>query len=87
MDLEGQVAAPAPKPIPEDMVTAGFLARLLVEKYVLGRPALRIIAGVVVRRLPGGRGDFGRGAGGGLGPAGPLEAAIRARNAASEGGA
>jgi hypothetical protein len=60
-------------PIPEDLVTAGFLARLLVEKYVLGRPAHRIIAGVVVRRLPGGRGDLGRGAGGGLGPAGPDE--------------
>lgn len=32
------VAPPPPKTIPKGLFTSGFLARLLVEKYVLGRP-------------------------------------------------
>jgi transposase len=38
------VAPPVPKPIPKGRFTAGFLARLVVEKFVLGRPAHRIVA-------------------------------------------
>lgn len=38
------VAPPAPKAIGKGRFTTGFLARLLVEKFVLGRPAHRIIA-------------------------------------------
>ena len=35
-----------PKAIGKGRFTTGFLARLLVEKFVLGRPAHRIIAGL-----------------------------------------
>lgn len=38
------VAPPVPKPIGRGRFTSGFLARLLVEKFVLGRPAHRIVA-------------------------------------------
>lgn len=38
------VSPPPPKPIPKGLFTAGFLARLLVEKYVLGRPLERIVS-------------------------------------------
>lgn len=38
------IAAPVPKAIPKGRFTEGFLARLLVEKFVLGRPAHRIVA-------------------------------------------
>jgi transposase len=38
------VAAAVPKAIPKGRFTTGFLARLLVEKFVLGRPAHRIVA-------------------------------------------
>src|SRR5262249_36838356 len=38
------VTAPVPpKPIPKGRVTAGFLARLLSQKYGLGRPGPRIV--------------------------------------------
>ena len=37
-------APPVPKPIPKGRFTAGFLARLVVEKFVLGRPTHRIVA-------------------------------------------
>ena len=37
-------ASPAPKPIGKGRFTCGFLARLLVEKFVLGRPTHRIAA-------------------------------------------
>ncbi len=36
-------APPAAKPVPKGMFTAGFLARLAYEKYVLGRPVHRIV--------------------------------------------
>jgi transposase len=43
--VRGVLAAPpAPKPIGKGRFTAGFLARLLVEKFVLGRPTHRIAA-------------------------------------------
>ena len=38
------VAPPVPKAITKGRFTTGFLARLLVEKFVLGRPAHRIVA-------------------------------------------
>ena len=40
------VAPPVPKAIPKGRFTTGFLARLLVEKFVLGRPTHRIAAGL-----------------------------------------
>ena len=43
--VRGVLAAPpAPKPIGKGRFTSGFLARLLVEKFVLGRPTHRIAA-------------------------------------------
>ena len=43
--VRGVLAAPpAPKPIGKGRFTCGFLARLLVEKFVLGRPTHRIAA-------------------------------------------
>lgn len=43
--VPGVLAAPVPpKPIRKGMFTAEFLARLLVEKYVLGRPLERVVA-------------------------------------------
>ncbi|MGH3550577.1 MAG: IS66 family transposase, partial [Pseudonocardiaceae bacterium] len=38
------VAPPVPKAIGKGRFTSGFVARLLVEKFVLGRPAHRIVA-------------------------------------------
>jgi len=35
-------AAPPPKVIPKGLFTAGFIARLIIEKYVLSRPLYRI---------------------------------------------
>ena len=41
--VRGILMAPVvPKPIPKGLFTSSFLARLLVEKYVLGRPLHRI---------------------------------------------
>jgi hypothetical protein len=43
--VRGVLAAPpAPKPIGKGRFTSTFLARLLVEKFVLGRPTHRIAA-------------------------------------------
>jgi transposase len=43
--VRGVLAAPpAPKPIAKGRFTSGFVARLLVEKFVLGRPTHRIAA-------------------------------------------
>ncbi|HEY2764487.1 MAG TPA: IS66 family transposase [Pseudonocardiaceae bacterium] len=36
-------APPAPNPVPKGLFTAGFLARLLYHKYVLGMPVHRIV--------------------------------------------
>jgi transposase len=36
-------APPAAKPVPKGLFTAGFLARLVYEKHVLGRPVHRIV--------------------------------------------
>jgi len=42
---------PVPKPIAKGRFTAGFLARLLVEKFVLGWPVHRVAAALAMERL------------------------------------
>lgn len=82
--VPGVLVAPVPlKPIPKGLFTAGFLARLLVDKYVLGRPVHRIVAALANDGL-----DVAEGTVVGALQAlsallGPLDAAIRARNAAA----
>ncbi len=44
-------APPAPKVVPKGLLTAGFLARLLHEKYVLGRPVHRIVSALAAEGL------------------------------------
>jgi len=44
-------APPAPKVVPKGLFTAGFLARLLHEKYVLGRPVHRVVAALAAEGL------------------------------------
>jgi transposase len=80
--VRGVLVAPVvPKPIPKGLFTSGFLARLLVEKYVLGRPLHRIGAALSNEGL-----DVSDATLTGSIQAlsvllAPLEAAIRARNA------
>jgi len=75
------VARPPARPIRRGRFTAGFLARLLVEKFVLGRPAHRIVAALAFEGL-----DLAEGTLAGVFAAladllAPLAAAIGARNA------
>jgi len=80
--VRGVLVAPVPdKPIPKGLFTVQFLARLLVEKYVLGRPLERIVAAL-------GNDGFEVAKGTLVGTLkalsqllAPLDAAIRARNA------
>lgn len=77
------VAPPVPKAIGKGRFTCGFLARLLVEKFVLGRPAHRIAAGLAHDGL-----ELAEGTLAGVFAAcsqllAPLAAAISARNAAA----
>src|SRR5690348_7462052 len=44
-------APPAPKVVPRGLFTAGFVARLLHEKYVPGRPVHRIVAALAAEGL------------------------------------
>ena len=44
-------APPAARPVPKGLFTAGFLARLAHEKYVLGRPVHRIIQALAAEGL------------------------------------
>src|SRR5260370_24989544 len=44
-------APPAPKVVPKGLFTAGVLARLLHEEYVLGRPAHRIVSALAADGL------------------------------------
>ncbi|MGQ0776743.1 MAG: IS66 family transposase [Pseudonocardiales bacterium] len=77
------VAPPVPKAIGKGRFTSGFLARLLVEKFVLGRPVHRIVAALAHDGL-----DVAEGTLAGVFAAcsdllGPLGAAIGDRNAAA----
>jgi len=82
--VRGVLVAPVPpKPIPKGLFTAGFPARLLTEKYVLGRPLERVVAALAHEGL-----DVAPGTLVGTLQAlsallAPLDAAIRARNAAA----
>ena len=80
----GVLVAPAvPKPIAKGLFTSGFLARLLTEKFVLGRPLHRICAALAADGLRVSEGTL-------VGVMqtlsshlAPLDALIRARNARS----
>lgn len=77
------VAPPPPKAIGRGRFTSGFLARLLMEKFVLGRPAHRIVAALAADGLAVAEGTLA-----GVFAAlsellGPLARAIEARNAAA----
>lgn len=82
--VRGVLVAPVPaKPIPKGLFTAGFLAHLLTEKYVLGRPLERVVAALAHEGL-----DVAPGTLVGTLQAlsallAPLDVAIRARNAAA----
>jgi transposase len=82
--VRGVLAAPPPrKAIGKGRFTTGFLARLLMEKFVLGRPVHRIVAALAADGL-----DVAEGTLAGVFAAlsdllGPLAAAIQARNAAA----
>jgi len=50
--MRGVISAPpVPQAIGKGRFTAGFLARLLVEKFVLGRPVHRIAAALAMEGL------------------------------------
>jgi len=77
------VAPPVPKAIAKGRFTTGFLARLLVEKFVLGRPVHRIVAALAHDGL-----DLAEGTLAGVFAAcsallAPLAAAISDRNGAA----
>jgi len=72
-----------PKAIPKGRFTTQFLARLLVEKYVLGRPLERIVAALANDGLEVPKGTLVGALKAVLDLLGPLDAAIRARNAAA----
>lgn len=77
------VAPPVPKAIGKGRFTSGFVARLLCEKFVLGRPAHRIVAALAHDGL-----DLAEGTLAGVFAAcadllAPLAAAISDRNAAA----
>ena len=82
--VRGVLAAPPPrKAIGRGRFTSGFLARLLIEKFVLGRPAHRIVAALAADGLAVAEGTLA-----GVFAAlaellGPLARAIEARNAAA----
>lgn len=82
--VRGVLLAPVPpKPIPKGRFTAGFLARLLVEKFVLGRPTHRIAAALSADGLDVAEGTLA----GVFAPCStllaPLAQAVTARNAAA----
>ena len=82
--VRGVLVASVPdKPIPKGLFTAGFLAHLLTEKYLLGRPLERIVAALAHEGL-----DLAPGTLVGTLQAlsallAPLDAVIRVRNAAA----
>lgn len=82
--VRGVLVAPVPeKPIPKGLFTAGFLARLLTEKYVLGRPLERIVAALAHEGFEVAPGTLVGSLQALSALLAPLDAAIRARNAAA----
>ena len=75
------VATVPPKPIPKGLFTALFLARLLVENYVLGRPLERIVTALGADGLDVAKGSLVGRLKALCGLLAPLDQAIRARNA------
>jgi transposase len=76
-------APPAPNPIPKGLFTAAFCARLLYLKFVLGLPVHRIVTMLAAEGLPVAEGTLAGVLKALAGLLLPLEAAIRARNAAA----
>jgi len=74
-------APPAPNPIPKGRFTAGFLARLLYQKFVLGLPVHRIVKALAAEGLAVPEGTLAGALKALAGLLVPLETAIRARNA------
>lgn len=82
--VPGVIAArPPARPIPKGRFTAGFCARLVVEKYVLGRPLHRVAAALSYEGLEVAEGTLVGVLKKLSGLLAPLEAAIRDRNAAA----
>lgn len=77
------VATVPPKPIPKGLFTALFLARLLVEKYVLGRPLERIVTALGADGLDVAKGSLVGTLKALCALLAPLDQAIRARNASA----
>jgi transposase len=76
-------APPAPRPIAKGLFTAGFLARLLFSKYVLGQPVTRIVRHLAAEGLDVAEGTLAGNLKALADLLEPLETAIRARNAAA----
>ncbi|MBA2577771.1 MAG: transposase [Euzebyaceae bacterium] len=80
--VPGVLTAPVPpKPIGKGLFTAGFLARLLVDKYVSGRPLCRIVAALANDGLDVAEGTLVGALRAASALLAPLDAAVRARNA------
>lgn len=77
------IAAPVPKPIPKGRFTAGFLARLVTEKFVLGRPVHRIAAALAFEGCEVAEGTIAGVLTAVSGLLAPLAAAITERNSAA----
>lgn len=82
--VPGVLVAPVPpKPIPKGMFTSAFLARLVVDKYVLGRPLSRTVAALANDGLEVAEGTLVGALRAVSALLAPLDAAVRARNAAA----
>jgi transposase len=77
------VASRVPKPVAKGLFTSGFLARLLTEKFVFGRPLHRIAAALATDGLCVSEGTLAGVMQTLSGHLAPLDAQVRARNAAS----
>lgn len=75
------IAAVPPKPVPKGRFTASFLARLLFEKYVLGRPLHRIAVALAAEGFDVAEGTLSGALKDVRALLAPLVAAISARNA------
>jgi transposase len=76
-------ALPAPNPVPKGLFTAGFLARLLYSKYVLGMPVHRIVRLLAAEGLEVSEGTLTGALHNMAALLEPLREAIVARNAAA----